>query len=91
MIRLLAETDHSFIPQPDTSAAIRVIRPLLILFMMLAHVYALDSARILASVMPLNFENWFTVYLKSVLAKTGVPLLSLISGYLALDRSEERR
>lgn len=74
----------SFVPPPQTSAAITTIRPLLILFMMLAHVFALDSDSLLLGANPLNFSNWLTVFLKSALAKSGVPLLSLISGYLAV-------
>ena len=74
----------SFVPPPQTSAAITIIRPLLILFMMLAHLFALDSDSLLLGESPLSVSNWLTVFLKSALAKSGVPLLSLISGYLAV-------
>lgn len=84
MFGLMTQLDSTFRPSEKTSSAIRTIRPLLILFMMLAHIYALDSNGILNNALPLNFDNWFTVYLESALAKTGVPLLSLISGYLAV-------
>lgn len=84
VLRLVLDSNRSFRPSSETSAGIRMIRPLLVLFMMLAHVYALDSIRVLTNTLPLNFENWLTVFLEQVLAKTGVPLLSLISGYLAV-------
>lgn len=74
----------SFTPPARTSAAITIIRPLLILFMMLAHLYALDSESLLRGEGALSFAAWLTVFLKSALAKSGVPLLSLISGYLAV-------
>lgn len=67
-----------------TSRAIVLIRPLLILFMMLAHLGALNNAVVMREALPLTFDNWFAVFLKSALAKSGVPLLSLISGYLAV-------
>jgi succinoglycan biosynthesis protein ExoH len=74
----------SFTPPAQTSAAITIIRPVLILFMMLAHLFALDSQSLLRGESGLSFANWLTVFLKSALAKSGVPLLSLISGYLAV-------
>lgn len=74
----------NFAPSRDTSAAITLIRPLLIFFMMLAHLFALDSATVLNGTLPLTLDHWLTVFLKSTLSKSGVPLLSLISGYLAV-------
>jgi succinoglycan biosynthesis protein ExoH len=85
----LAGTENTasmtFVPPGQTSAGITVIRPLLILFMMLAHLFALDSDSLLLGESPLGFANWLTVFLKSAMAKSGVPLLSLISGYLAVQ------
>jgi hypothetical protein len=75
----------NFVPPARTSAAIPIIRPLLILFMMLAHLFALDSESLLRGTNDLVFADWLTVFLKSALAKSGVPLLSLISGYLAVQ------
>lgn len=79
----------SFVPPPTTSAAITIIRPLLILLMMLAHLYALDSERLIVGARALGFADWLTVFLKSALAKSGVPLLSLVSGYLAVQSLEK--
>jgi len=72
-------------PPPETSSAIILIRPLLIYFMMLAHLFALDSAAIMNAASPLTLNDWLAVFLKSTLAKSGVPLLSLVSGYLAVS------
>lgn len=71
-------------PSANTSAAIIAIRPLLILFIMLAHLTLLDIASVMAAAQPLDFDSWLSVFLKAALAKSGVPLLSLISGYLAV-------
>jgi len=62
-----------------------MIRPLLIIFMMLAHIAVLNDAGKIGAASSLNFGNWLTVFLKAALAKSGVPLLSLISGYLAIN------
>ncbi|MEE8495154.1 MAG: hypothetical protein V3S21_01640, partial [Xanthomonadales bacterium] len=48
-----------------------------------------DLARIIGSAISLDFSNWLTVFLKAALAKSGVPLLSLISGYLAIYSLEK--
>lgn len=61
-----------------------MIRPLLILFMTFAHLFMLDHISRMNGVAVLNFDNWLMVFLKAGLAKSGVPLLSLISGYLAV-------
>ena len=73
-----------FVPSKQTSAAIRMIRPLLVLFITFAHFSILDHLSRMNSAAALDFENWLMVFLKSGLAKSGVPLLSLISGYLAV-------
>ena len=66
-----------------------MIRPLLIIFMTLAHITVLDDASKIGGATFLNFSNWLTVFLKAALAKSGVPLLSLISGYLAINSLEK--
>jgi len=73
-----------FVPSKQTSAAIRMIRPLLVLFITFAHFSILDHLSRMNSAAALDFDNWLMVFLKSGLAKSGVPLLSLISGYLAV-------
>lgn len=73
-----------YAPSRTTSSAIILIRPLLILLMMLAHLFILDHVAIMNSALPLSGENWLIVFLKSTLARSGVPLLSLIAGYLAV-------
>ena len=78
------ELIQGFVPSRQTSAAIRMIRPLLILFMTFAHFSILDHYSRMNSVAALDFDNWLMVFLKAGLAKSGVPLLSLISGYLAV-------
>lgn len=75
---------QGFVPPPETSAAIRVIRPLLIILMSFAHFGILDHLSRMNSAATLDFSNWLMVFLKGSLAKSGVPLLSLISGYLAV-------
>ncbi len=80
--------NEPFSTSQQTSEAIRLIRPLLIVFVMLAHFTALDAASVLQSAGKLDVNSWLTVFLKSVLAKGGVPLLSLISGYLAVQSLE---
>ena len=75
---------QAFVPSKQTSAAIRMIRPLLVLFITFAHFSILDDLSRMNSAAALDFENWLMVFLKSGLAKSGVPLLSLISGYLAV-------
>jgi len=77
------------IPSQQTSKAINMIRPLLIIFMTLAHITVLDDASKIGNAAVLNFSNWMTVFLKAALAKSGVPLLSLISGYLAINSLEK--
>ncbi len=62
-----------------------MIRPLLILFMTLAHITVLDDTSKIGGATVLSFSAWLTVFLKAALAKSGVPLLSLISGYLAIN------
>ncbi|MBT8064885.1 MAG: acyltransferase [Gammaproteobacteria bacterium] len=74
----------SFAPSARTSSAVTIIRPLLIGCIMLAHLFAMDSEGVLNAAAALNFDDWLTVFLKSTLAKSGVPLLSLVSGYLAV-------
>jgi len=57
--------------------------------MSFAHIGILDQMSRINTAASLDFNNWMTVFLKAGLAKSGVPLLSLISGYLAvvtLDR-----
>lgn len=73
-----------FEPAPGTSAAIRMIRPLLILFMTFAHLFVINHLGLMNRASQLDFDNWLMVFLKAGLAKSGVPLLSLISGYLAV-------
>ena len=51
---------------------------------MLAHLFVIREAVILQEAAPLTTANWLSVFLKTALAKSGVPLLSLISGYLAV-------
>jgi len=75
---------RGFSPSAQTSAAIRVIRPLLIILMSFAHIGILDQMSRINSATTLDFNNWMIVFLKACLAKSGVPLLSLISGYLAV-------
>ncbi len=57
--------------------------------MTLAHITVLDDASKIGGATFLNFSNWLTVFLKAGLAKSGVPLLSLISGYLAIISLEK--
>lgn len=71
-------------PSASTAAGIRMIRPVLILFITFAHFFIIDDMSRINSTSELNFDNWFMVFLKAGLAKSGVPLLSLISGYLAV-------
>ncbi len=75
---------QGFVPPPETSAAIRAIRPLLIILMSFAHFGILDHMSRINGAATLDFSNWLMVFLKGSLAKSGVPLLSLISGYLAV-------
>ncbi len=82
-------TSMCYAPTRQTSSAITIMRPLLILFMTLAHLFMLNSAGVMNAVAPLNMDNWLTVFLKSTLAKSGVPLLSLFSGYLAVYSLEK--
>jgi hypothetical protein len=81
---MLLDWKQGFEPARGTSAAIRMIRPLLILFMTLAHLFLFDHVRLMNTAAPLDFSNWLMEFLKAGLAKSGVPLLSLISGYLAV-------
>ena len=71
-------------PSRTTSSAIILIRPVLILLMMMAHLFVLDHAAIMNAAQPLSGESWLIVFMKSTLARSAVPLLSLISGYLAV-------
>lgn len=75
---------QGFVPPQQTSAAIRAIRPLLIILMSFAHFGILDHMSRINGAATLDFSNWLMVFLKGSLAKSGVPLLSLISGYLAV-------
>jgi len=75
---------QGFVPSGSTAAGIRMIRPVLILFITFAHFFIIDDMSRITSAAVLNFDNWFMVFLKAGLAKSGVPLLSLISGYLAV-------
>ena len=75
---------HGFKPAAQTSAAIRVIRPILIILMSFAHIGILNEVVSINNAVALDFNSWMTVYLKAGVAKSGVPLLSLISGYLAV-------
>jgi len=75
---------HGFKPAAQTSAAIRVIRPILIILMSFAHIGILNEVVSINNASALDFNSWMTVYLKAGVAKSGVPLLSLISGYLAV-------
>jgi succinoglycan biosynthesis protein ExoH len=78
------ELAQDFKPSTQTSAAIRMIRPLLVLFITFAHFSIIDHLSRMNGVAALDFDNWLMVFLKAGLAKSGVPLLSLISGYLAV-------
>lgn len=78
-----------FSPSLQTSTAIRVVRPLLIILMSFAHFGILDQMSRINSAATLDFNNWMIVFLKACLAKSGVPLLSLISGYLAVVTLEK--
>ena len=80
---------RGFSPSAQTSAAIRVVRPVLIILMSLAHISILDQMSRINAVAALDFNNWMVVFLKACLAKSGVPLLSLISGYLAVVTLEK--
>jgi hypothetical protein len=75
---------QGFMPATQTSAAIRLIRPILIILISLAHLRILNEMVWINGASSLDFNNWMTVYLKAGVAKSGVPLLSLISGYLAV-------
>jgi succinoglycan biosynthesis protein ExoH len=75
---------QGFAPAQRTSAAIRMIRPLLVLFITFAHFQLLDHHGSISGAAVLGFDSWLTVFLKTGLARSGVPLLSLISGYLAV-------
>ena len=52
--------------------------------MSFAHIGILDQMARINTAATLDFTNWMIVFLKACLAKSGVPLLSLISGYLAI-------
>jgi hypothetical protein len=82
------ELTRAFVPSQQTSTAIQMIRPLLILFMTFAHLGILNHLSRMNSAAELDFDNWLMVFLKAGLAKSGVPLLSLISGYLAVVSRE---
>ncbi|MFC1740204.1 acyltransferase family protein [Pseudomonadota bacterium] len=76
--------NQGFVPSVQTSAAIRMVRPLLIILMSFAHFSLIDHMSRVNSAASLDLDNWLMVFLKGSLAKSGVPLLSLISGYLAV-------
>lgn len=76
--------NQGFVPSAQTSSAIRMVRPLLILLMSFAHFALIDHMSRVNTAATLDLDNWLMVLLKSSLAKSGVPLLSLISGYLAV-------
>lgn len=80
---------RGFSPSAQTSTAIRVVRPLLIILMSFAHFGILDQMSRINSAATLDFNNWMMVFLKACVAKSGVPLLSLISGYLAVVTLEK--
>lgn len=80
---------RGFSPSTQTSTAIRVVRPLLIILMSLAHIGILDQMSRINSAATLDFNNWMIVFLKACVAKSGVPLLSLISGYLSVVTLEK--
>lgn len=80
---------RGFSPSTQTSTAIRVVRPLLIILMSFAHIGILDQMSRINSAATLDFNNWMIVFLKACLAKSGVPLLSLISGYLSVVTLEK--
>lgn len=81
---MLSNWKRGFVPSAETSAAIRMIRPLLVLFITFAHIGLLNAYGLMEITAPLDFDGWLTVFLQAGLAKSGVPLLSLISGYLAV-------
>lgn len=83
------DVTRGFSPSTQTSTAIRVVRPLLIILMSFAHFGILDQMSRINSAATLDFNNWMMVFLKACLAKSGVPLLSLISGYLAVVTLEK--
>ena len=80
---------RGFSPSVQTSAAIKVVRPLLIILMSFAHIGMLDQMSRINTAATLDFSNWMIVFIKACLAKSGVPLLSLISGYLAVMTLEK--
>lgn len=80
---------RGFSPSAQTSTAIRVVRPLLIILMSFAHIGILDQVSRINTAATLDFTNWMIVFLKACLAKSGVPLLSLISGYLSVVTLEK--
>ncbi len=81
---MLGDWRQGFVPTGQTSAAIRMIRPLLVLFITFAHFRLVDDYSRIVNASALDFDGWMAVFLKAGLAKSGVPLLSLISGYLAV-------
>ena len=83
------DVTRGFSPSTQTSTAIRVVRPFLIILMSFAHFGILDQMSRINSAATLDFNNWMMVFLKACLAKSGVPLLSLISGYLAVVTLEK--
>ena len=62
---------------------------MLIILMSFAHFGILDQMSRVNTVATLDFNNWMIVFLKACLAKSGVPLLSLISGYLSVMTLEK--
>jgi len=81
---VVIEWKRGFTPARSTASGIQMIRPVLVLFITLAHLFVIDDMSRINGAAALNFDNWLMVYLKAALAKSGVPLLSLISGYLAV-------
>lgn len=69
--------------QQELSQVIRLARPLLILFICLAHTPYI-SGYLSEHSQPLDIASLFPVILKDFFARGGVPILSVISGYLVV-------
>lgn len=68
--------------QSEINHFIRFIRPLLILFVCLVHIPYIAGFSAETTTLS-NAQTLFSVYLKDVIARGAVPLLTIISGYLA--------
>lgn len=68
----------------ETSLAIKTIRPILILFIVIAHLPLLDNSTLVETAEKWQLNSFLIIFLKNTFIKGGVPLLSFISGYLAL-------